>query len=333
MRPPSPTAEGFRIIFRRPAIPLAEVIWRWSFAAAFWFLSASFVVEYADSLPANRIDRLLLGTRQPELVLRGLHRIIHGSALRFTLSGLLLATVLLVAWVVLASLGRSVTLKAMMDGLDLASSSAGRNTFSSLLALNFLRAATALAGIVAAVGAIFISSGVWASTHMSAADAARVWLALLVSIWGAWAMVNWVLSTSPVFAAVDGAGAFPAISSTVGWCRVRLGPVLAAGTWFGLIHVGAFLLACSAGFTVLGMAQILGAGPTLFLEVLVIAAYCAVADLLYIGRLTAYLAIIHRGDSLDLAEPQTPPPVVPSTERPSVDQSELILSDFPFPAI
>ncbi len=333
MRLPSPTAEGFRLIFRQPAIPLAEIAWRWSFAAAFWFLSASFLVEYADSLPANRVDRLLLGTRQPALILRALHRILHGSALRFTAGGILLAIALLVAWILLSSLGRAATLQAMMETLDVApSASTRRETVSPLLALNFLRAASALAAIVAAIGAILIASGVWASTHMSASGAARLWLLLLLLVWTAWAMLNWILSTSSLFVAVDRVSAFTAISSTLGWYRDRLGSVLVAGIWFGLIHGGAFLTACSAAFTVLGMAQVLGAGPTLFLEFVIIAAYCAVADLLYIGRLTAYLAIIRRGDSIDLPEPQIPPLISPSTERTAIDQSELILSDVPLPA-
>lgn len=333
MRSPSPTAEGFRLIFRRPAIPLAEIAWRWSFAAAFWFLSASFVVEYADSLRANKVDRLLFGTRQPELVLRALHRMLHGSALRFTAGGIVLALGLLVIWIILSSLGRLATLKAMMEGLEIApSTGTRRGNFSSLMALNFLRAASALAAIVAAVGAIFIASGAWASTHMSASGAARMWLLLLLLVWTAWAMLNWILSTSSLFVAVDRVSAFTAISSTLGWYRDRLASVLAAGTWFGLIHGGAFLTACSAFFTVLSMAQLLGAGATLFLEFVIIAAYCAVADLLYIGRLTAYLAIVRRGDSLDLQEPEAQPPVFPSPERSAIDQSELILGDVPLAA-
>src|SRR5437763_16123790 len=105
MRSPSPTAEGFRLIFRRPAIPLAEIAWRWRLAIMFRFPSASFLVEYADSLPANRVDRLLLGTHQPALILRALHRIVQGSALRFTAGAIVLAIALLVAWIVLSSLG------------------------------------------------------------------------------------------------------------------------------------------------------------------------------------------------------------------------------------
>jgi hypothetical protein len=333
MRSPSPTAEGFRLIFRRPAISLAEISWRWSFAAAFWFLSASFLFQYADSLPANRVDRLLLGTDQPALILRALHRIVHGSALRFTAGGIILAIALVVTWTVLSSLGRAATLKAMMEALEITPSAGKRRKIvSSLLALNFLRTASALAAIVAAGGAILIASGVWASTHMSASGAARLWLLLLLLVWTAWAMLNWILSTSSLFVVVDRVSAFTAVSSTLGWYRDRLGSVLAAGTWFGLIHGGAFLSASCAAFTVLGMAQILGTGPTLFLEVVVIAMYCALADLLYIGRLTAYLTIIRRGDSLDIPEPQLRPPILPGTERAVIDQSESILSDVPLPA-
>src|SRR4051812_18439136 len=154
MRSPSPTAEGFRLIFRRPAIPLAEIAWRWSFAMLAWFLSASFLVEYGDSLAANRVDRLLLGTHQPALILRALHRMVQGDALRFTAGGIVLAIALLVAWIALSSLGRAATLNAMMDALEITSSPSNRRkTLSSLLGLNFLRAASILAAIVGAIGA------------------------------------------------------------------------------------------------------------------------------------------------------------------------------------
>lgn len=332
MGSPSPTAAGFRLILRRPAIVLAEISWRWTFAVAVWFLGGAFLLQYADSLSVNTVDRLLLGTRQPALILRALHRIFHGSALRFTTSGILLAIALTVAWIVLGSLGRAAALKAMMEELGITPSPrTWRESISSFLALNFLRAAAALAAIVAGFGALLIASGVWASTHLSAADATRLWLASLFLVWISWATLNWLLSTSALFVAADGVGPFPAISATVGWYRERPGPVLLVGTWFGLIHGGAFLTACGAGFTVLSMAGALGPGPTLFLEFLIVAAYCAVADALYIGRLTAYLAII-RGAPAYARLPQAPIPIVSGPEGASIDQNELILSDVPLPA-
>jgi hypothetical protein len=324
----SPTAEGFRLIFRRPTVPLAEIAWRWACAAALWFLSASFLVQYADSLRANKVDRFLLGTHQPALILRALHRIAHGSALRFTAGGIVLAIGLAIGWILLSSLGRAATLKVIMAELDIALPQNPR-VFFSLLGLNSLRAASALAAVVAGFGAVFIASGVWASTHLSAGDAVRLWLALLFFVWTAWAMLNWLLSTSAMFVATDNLTAFPAIAATVGWCGDRLGSVLAAGLWFGLIHGGALLTACGAALTVLGVAQLLGTGPTLFLEFLIVVIYCAVAEWLYIGRLTAYLAIVRGGDSLDLPDPQLSTPLFPKAERASIDQSELILSDVP----
>ncbi|MCU1270454.1 MAG: hypothetical protein JWN74_1748 [Acidobacteriaceae bacterium] len=332
MGSPSPTAAGFRLILRRPTIVLAEIAWRWSFAVAVWFLGGAFLLQYAGSLSVNSVDRLLLGTRQPVLILRALHRIFHGSALRFTTSGILLAIALTIAWIALASLGRAATLKATMEELGITPSpNTRRGTIFSLFALNFLRAATTLAAVVAGFGAVLIASGVWASTHLSAGDAARLWLALLLLVWISWATLNWLLSTSALFVAADGIGAFPAISATVGWYRDRRGSVLAVGTWFGLIHGGAFLTACGAGFTVLGMAAALGPGPTLFLEFLILAVYSAVADALYIGRLTAYLATI-RGAPAYARLPQAPLPTVSGSGRASIDQSELILSDVPLPA-
>src|SRR5260370_9726868 len=101
MKSPSPTAEGFRLIFRRPAIPFAEIAWRWSFFAAMWFLGAMFLVEYVDSLTVTRLERLMLRTNQPGLVLRAIHRIFQGTASRFTKAAVLVTMALTVAWIVL----------------------------------------------------------------------------------------------------------------------------------------------------------------------------------------------------------------------------------------
>jgi hypothetical protein len=110
----------------------------------------------------------------------------------------------------------------------------------------------------------------------------------------------------------------------------RPGALVAPGSWFGLTHFGAFLFACGAGFTVLGLAGFIGGGATLFLEFLILLAYCTVADFLHIGRLAAYVAVIHGNDgtvSLNAGER------LPGTggESASVDASELILSDVPLP--
>ena len=321
----SPTAEGFRLIFRRTAIPFAEIAWRWTFAIAAWLLGTLFLIEYMGSLPVTALDRLLLGTQQPILVSRAIHRIFHGSAFRFTEAGILLLVGLAIAWIALASLGRAATLAALLEEFGFAPGS-GRGTVRSLAALNFLRVAVALAAVVAGFGAALVANSFWASAHVSVADAARLWFGVLFLVWTLWTFLNWLLSTAAVFVVTDQKEAFNAIAATARFCRESTGRVLAVGVWFGLAHLGALIAAFMAGFTTLSTVGAWRIGPALFLEFLIVIGYCGVADFLYAGRLAAYVAII-RGEAL---EPSTvTPPVAPEAGSSSVDRDELILSDVP----
>lgn len=324
----SPTAEGFRLIFRRPSIPLAELAWRWSFAGAACFLVAAFLLEYGESLGVTTLDRLLLGTQQPILVWQAIRHIFQGSAVRFTEGGIVLAVALTIAWIVLASLGRLVVLRAMRQEYEMSGDDGWRLPLQSLMGLNFLRAAAAFAGGVGKIGAVLLASSLWASTHMKAGDAARVSMALLVVVITCWATLNWLLSTAAVFVVAEQDDAVAAIGSTVRLCWEQMGRVVVVGVLFGLIHFGGFLTAWGAGFTVLGLGGALGSGPTLFLAFLIFVAYFGVAGFLYTARLAAYLAIIRNDQVQDAtrAEPRGP------VRQSAVDPSELILSDVPLAA-
>jgi hypothetical protein len=334
MSPLSPTAEGFRVTFRLPAIPFAEIAWRWSFAAAVWFLGALFLIEYADSLPVDRLERLMVATRLPALVLRAIHRIFRDSAVRFTEAGVLLAIALTIAWIVLASFGHTATLKALIEefGIPVSDDAPRGRFFASLLALNFLRATVAWAALIACLGTVLLASSVWASTHISVVDAVRLCLAVLFFAWLAWAVLNWFLSLTSVFIVTGRAGILTALASTIRFCQEKIGPVLGVGAWFGLAHLGAFIAAWMSGFVVLGAIGTLRIGPVFFLEFALIAGYCVIADFLYTGRLAAYVAILRSKES-SLSLSGKTAPTAPATGRRSVDQDELILSDVPLPAI
>jgi hypothetical protein len=321
----SPTAEGFRLIFRRPAIFFAEIAWRWTFAAAAWLLGTLFLMEYMGSLPVHTLDRLLLGTQQPILVSRAIHRIFYGSAFRFTEGGIVLLAGLAIAWIALAALGRAATLAALLEEFGIASGSSP-GTLTSLFALSFLRVAAALAAMVAGIGAAIFASSFWASTHVPVADAARLWFAVLFLVWILWTFLNWLLSTAAVFVVTDRKGSLHAIAACARFCVGHPGAVLAAGVWFGLAHLGAFIAACMAGFTTLSTVGAWRIGPALVLEFLIVVGYCGVADFLYTGRLAAYLALV-RGEELEPSG-RASPIVLPAGPS-SVDRDELILSDVP----
>jgi hypothetical protein len=333
----SPTAEGFRIIFRRMSLPLAEIAWRWTFATAAWVLGITFLLGYMGSLPVTSADRLLLGTQQPVLISRALQRIFHGSAFRFTEAAIVLLIGLAIAWIVLASLGRTATLAALLEEFGIESGPSRRTSgrmLRSLSALNFLRVAVFLAAKVGGVGAILIASSFWASTKVSVGDASRLWFAVLVVVGITWAILNWLLSTAAVFVAIEQKGALNGIASCARFCVEHPGWVLVAGIWFGLPHLGAFITAFGAVFTVLSSVGSWRMGPALALEFVIIAAYCVVADFLYMGRLAAYVAMVRGPEAALWSEASPTDPAggsssVDRSEAQSVDRDELILSDVP----
>jgi hypothetical protein len=327
----SPSIRGFRLALSQPSIVLAEVVWRWTIGIAACFLLTAYLLQYVQTLPVTTVDRLLLASRHPALAMAAIHRIFAGSAFRFTTAGVLLGIALTVGWIFLASVGRLVTLNAVVEasGIEFNGGS-NRKTLRSLLALNFLRAATALATIVGIIGAAIAASSFWASTHVAISDAARLWAVLVFSAFIAWSTLNWFLSTAPVFVLANNKSALAAIASAASFCVTHAGPVLAAGSFFELLHLGAFISASGIAFVLFSIVAAFHPGAALFVALLILVLYFSVADFLYIGRLAAYIAIIRGEEPAHAAGSANFPPDSPVPA--SVDQSEPILSDMPLPA-
>ena len=114
MKRRSPTLEGFKAVFRQPSHRPGRDRWRWSLGSAGIALFMFTFIEYLDTLPVTPLDTLLLRTRYPVLVGQALAHILRGSALRLVEAGILLGLGFAVAWMVVASLGRAATLKALL---------------------------------------------------------------------------------------------------------------------------------------------------------------------------------------------------------------------------
>ncbi len=327
MNPISATAVGFRLLFRRPLIPLAEIAWRWTFSAAAWLLGVAFVFEYFGSLPVTKADRFLLDTGQPFLVAQAIRRIFHGSSVRVVEAAVLLGLGLAIAWILLASLGRLEVLRAMFEEFEWNTQS--KSHVRPLLFLNFLRAAVFLAAKISAIGSILMAGSLWASMHVRVVDTVRLVFAIWFCIWVAWAVLNWLLSAATVFVIVEGQDSLSSMGAILRLLQSRTAGVLGASAVFGLIHGGAFVV---AGGMVLVLVPIAIAEPVAVpLLFLVILAYCFVADFLYTGRLAAYAFLATGREELPfwMASRSTPPPELTGA---SVDKDELILGDFPSPA-
>src|SRR5450432_1681425 len=100
----SPTAEGFRAVFRRPSLTFAEISWRWCVGATATALFFFGLFEYLSTLPVSGRELLLLRSRQPYLVGQAIVRILHGSANRAVMSLMVAALLLGFLWILAASL-------------------------------------------------------------------------------------------------------------------------------------------------------------------------------------------------------------------------------------
>jgi hypothetical protein len=332
MTRPSPTLEGFRAILRRPSFGLAEIAWRWSFGAAAGLLLLFAFVEYLDTLPVSKGDLLLLRTSQPLLISRAVLHIFRGSAFRVVETAVVLVLTLGAAWILVASSARAATLEALLAHFRQAgvSTSCHKQKESwrlrSLFGLNFFRLSATVAATVGCFAAVLLGGAVSKPTDPAPGSVLLIILTVTMLVWLAWSTLNWFLSLAAIFVVADGQDTFGAITAAVDLCQTRPGSVFAAGTWFGLAHLTAFVVASSVVAFPLGFAAVLPASVVLGGVLLITLLYLAVTDFLYIGRLAAYLAMVEMPGapvSTGIAPPLSP------QSSPAVDASELILSDVP----
>ena len=327
-------------MFRMPVLGLAEISWRWSFGVAATAALLFAGREYLATLPVTAGEMMLFRSRQPAFILRALSQIFQGSAPRAAIALIVLVIALTLAWIVVASIGRVLTLKALLEYVRAAAGpSAGfrdmhdaekptnstTRGLASLLLLNTLRAALLLAGGLSVVGALLIAGAVSSPDDPSPGRALLIFWMLTMLIGVVCPLLNWYLSLAALFVVRDGASAFGGLAKVTGLCRERPGALAAIATWFGIAHAVVFVVASSAAAVPLGFAELLPAGMVFGGLLMVALLYFAAADFLYVGRLAAYLSLIEQPGIEEAGFGQSEigrKPVMPPSE-------DDILSDVP----
>jgi hypothetical protein len=343
----SPTLEGFRTAFRRPSLTFGEIMWRWSVGATACALFFFGLFEYLNTLPVTNGELLFLRTRHPFLVAEAIAHIFRGSLSRAVLAAMLAGLMLTLLWIVAASLGRMITVQAMLDyfrqdflprisDADAAQyrekvaspESAKDRSFRALLQLSVLRAVITLATLLGFAGATLLARLASPPSNPSPGVFVVLFLPMSALICLAWWALNWLLSLASVFAVRDGGDALSAISEAVDLCQERTGAVFAVSTWTGLAHLALFVAATSVIAMPLGVAGIL---PWRLIVLVVLAltlTYFAIADWLYIARLAGYVCIAEMPEALLAPAMPGSPPVAPPLQT-TIDRDEPILSDVP----
>jgi hypothetical protein len=331
MKPRSATLQGFKAMFGRPSLGLSEIAWRWSFGFGAVVLLLLAGLEYLDTLPVRRAELFLLRTQHPLLVSRAIARIFAGSAPRAVAVGMVLTLSLAIGWIVLASLGRAATLKALFEYFQDHAVS-GRIRLNPLMGLNLLRVILTLGSVTGGVGALLVAGAASPATDPSPGAAALIFFTLAMFVTLIWTVLNWFLSVASIFSVEGGFGTFGCVAATVGLCRTQTGAVVAAATWFGLAHFIALLAASSVIAFPLAFAELLPAGIVLGGVLLVGLLYFAIVDFLYVGRLASYVYMLKGPQEDALANRALPGGNISPIET-RVDAGELILGDLPAPGM
>jgi hypothetical protein len=340
----SPTGEGFRSIIRRPDLPLAEIMWRWSFGATAAVLIGVALLEYLNTLPVSPVDLFMLRTGHPVLVWNALSHIVRGSGFHLVLALILLSLALAILWIIVASLGRAATLDSLIAYIRDRAIQARQTILvsarevttavqtpsswrlHSLTGLHFLRAALALAAWAGFLGALILAG--FASSKASPHPALVFILVLVLGtlVWMVWSGVSWFLSVASIFVVGRGQDTFAALSSSTGLCRERFGAVVAVGTWFGLTHLVLFMVATSVVTLPLTFAPILPTWAILIVVLLLTLLYFALVDTLYLARMAGHVAILE-GPIIPVVASVQQSAISIQPQTAAVDQDELILSD------
>jgi hypothetical protein len=317
----SPFQDGFAALWHEPALLAAELTWRWCFGLSAWILAIISAALFLDSIKISPRDEVLLGTLQPQLLEGAARHILRGSLARFALEQTVLLLGLMLLWAWAATAGRAATLRRMvtMFGAD-DEPEVLCWEFKPIFVLNLLRAMWSVIALAAMLISL-VAGAVMANDHR--AFRAALFVAFGAGLaWAFGALLNWFFGLAPLFCIRNRVGAAEALAQAADFSSRHSGQLFGLGIAFLALRVvwaGTMFLAVLAP---LRLTQHHIARGWVGLMMLIVALiYLAGADLLYLARLGAYVALAEDDAHTD-AEPEEMPPA--DYPLPSPEGSPLI---------
>ncbi|HZR29938.1 MAG TPA: hypothetical protein VFA71_14265 [Terriglobales bacterium] len=281
----TPSGAGWRLARENPKLVLIEVAWRWSFGLATSLLLLLACVNTLKRVTISDADWAVLRSFDPYKMANTVAVLVvaYEKLLSLVLAVLLLTLAFL--WMLAATWGRAATMKILR----------GSGNIAVVAGLNLLRIFLLLAAF--AVAALTTAGAAMLASYFSSDPAEPnlpvyffiVILALPVIV-VAWAILNWVLSLAPLFAAGK-QGVFAALAATFRSLREQRKAFWSVSGVYGTIRGAGLLVVIVFG---LALAAVGESKIALGFLVALLLLYFFFADLLYVARLAAYLQIIEQ---------------------------------------
>jgi hypothetical protein len=272
--------------WKRPWLTALEVLWRWAFgvpaAALIWFEALRVVRESGADLRA--LQRISIP--DPEgaaVILTRLWDALRPGTVRLAEW---LVPVLLVGWVLVSAVGRTVVLRRADARLY--------RRPGTLMVLHAVRV-IALGGsfvvwfmLLQWAGRVAIAAPIAAGQEPDAVRYAAMVIVFSLGLFTLWAVVSWVLSVAPLVAMLRGVG--PAASLAGAF---RLGPVrgklVEINLVMGIVKIALIVLAMVASASPLPFQSVESAGFLTWWYIGVTVVYFVASDFFHVVRLAAYL--------------------------------------------
>lgn len=302
---------GLLDVLDRPLALTVEILWRWVFgfiALLLTLLAAAQVFAGVAISDADQTD--LLSSGDPLRAAAALHRLL-APAIPATLHQLLwLGPLLLVFWLIAGIFGRAaacsaLTLRRRADWRDLRL----RCYLKPVARLQAIRVISFSTAILLAAGVYLLSVRVGASDAQSDVHI-YLYVTAIAVVWGliagAWLTLNFLLAIAPatLLRQETAPVTSPFWALLMRWKRSP-GEWLALTARFAVLKAFAFVCAFSASMAAAGMAAFFPFVICAGVVVVISLGYFAVADTLFLARLSAYSRLGEHtsGDEIYLREP------------------------------
>ncbi|MEO8725134.1 MAG: hypothetical protein ABI383_03335 [Acidobacteriaceae bacterium] len=302
---------GLLDVLDRPLALTVEILWRWLFgsvALLLTLLAAAQAFAGVVVTEADQSDIFLSG--DPTKAVEALRRLIAPTVPTILHQLLWLTPLLMLFWLVLGTLGRAaacsaLTLHRRADWGELRF----RGYLKPVARLQGLRVVSLCGAISLAVAIELLSVRVAASSATANASI-YLYLIAIALLWGliggAWLMLNFLLAIAPaMLLRPQGTAVTTPFRDLILRWRRSGSDWLALTIRFAGLRALAYICAFSASLAAAGMAAFLPFVMSAGLILLILLAYFAVADTLFLARLSAYSRLGEHtsGDEIYLREP------------------------------
>ncbi len=301
----SPTSQGLRAVWRQPAVFFAELIWRWSWGAASLVVLLLCAVRYLHALHVTGSELAALRSNSAPVAAEAVQQIFAGSGPLLLHLLLFAAPAIARLWWAAATVGRTVTLRALMPAHTVRFST--QSTLHLLRALNSLVALAALGFSAYAAGLVSIQGD-----QPNPALFILVFLLLAVLVIFIRGAINYFLALASVIAAENSLGSARSISAAVAFFRRHTG----AMTWLELA-IGFWKFVAAVVISVLSLIPALladvarGAVAATLLVLLTLLNFF-LADFLNLARIAAWIAVAQQDRASAAAQTKTAGAVTPA---------------------